>query len=172
MLNTTAMTGAVLQMLSHGLMTALFFALIGMIYGRTHTRMITEMGGLMKIMPFLSVCYVIAGFASLGLPGLSGFIAEMTIFVGSFQHTDTFHRVLTILACTSIVITAVYILRVVGKLLYGKVENEHHRELTDATWFEKLSAVTLIVAVAGLGSVPGWISDMISKSITTIIERL
>ena len=172
MLNTTAMTGAVLQMLSHGLMTALFFALIGMIYGRTHTRMITEMGGLMKIMPFLSVCYVIAGFASLGLPGLSGFIAEMTIFVGSFQHTDTFHRVLTILACTSIVITAVYILRVVGKLLYGKVQNEHHRELTDATWFEKLSAVTLIVAVAGLGSVPGWISDMISKSITTIIERL
>ena len=67
---------------------------------------------------------------------------------------------------------AVYILRVVGKLLYGKVQNEHHRELTDATWFEKLSAVTLIVAVAGLGSVPGWISDMISKSITTIIERL
>ncbi|MDD3107707.1 MAG: NADH-quinone oxidoreductase subunit M, partial [Alistipes sp.] len=72
MLNQTAMTGAVLQMLSHGLMTALFFALIGMIYGRTHTRDIRQMGGLMKIMPFLSVCFVIAGLASLGLPGLSG----------------------------------------------------------------------------------------------------
>ena len=84
MWNTTAMTGAVLQMLSHGLMTALFFALIGMIYGRTHTRDIREMGGLMKIMPFLSTCYVIAGFASLGLPGLSGFVAEMTVFVGGY----------------------------------------------------------------------------------------
>ena len=107
MWNTTAMTGAVLQMLSHGLMTALFFALIGMIYGRTHTRDIREMGGLMKIMPFLSACYVIAGLASLGLPGLSGFVAEMTVFVGSFQWSDPFHRVFTIVACTSIVITAV-----------------------------------------------------------------
>lgn len=96
MWNTTAMTGAVLQMLSHGLMTALFFALIGMIYGRTHTRDIREMGGLMKIMPFLSACYVIAGLASLGLPGLSGFVAEMTVFVGSFQWSDPFHRVFTI----------------------------------------------------------------------------
>ncbi len=67
-------------------MTALFFALIGMIYGRTHTRDVRELSGLMKIMPFLSVCYVIAGLANLGLPGLSGFIAEMTIFVGSFQN--------------------------------------------------------------------------------------
>lgn len=123
MLNQTAITGAVLQMLSHGLMTALFFALIGMIYSRTHTRMITEMGGLMRIVPFLGVCYVIAGLASLGLPGLSGFVAEMTVFVGSFEHADVFHRVMTIIAATSIVITAVYILRVVGKLLYGSVVN-------------------------------------------------
>ncbi len=172
MLNNTAMTGAVMQMLSHGLMTALFFALIGMIYGRTHTRDIREMGGLMKIMPFLSVCYVIAGLASLGLPGLSGFVAEMTIFVGSFQHSDTFHRVFTIIACCSIVITAVYILRVVGKLLYGKVQNEHHRELTDATWWERISAVTLIVCVAGLGCFPGWISELISNSLNAIVERL
>ena len=66
MMNQTAMNGAIIQMISHGLMTALFFALIGMIYGRTHTRMINEMGGLMKVIPFLSVCYVIAGLASLG----------------------------------------------------------------------------------------------------------
>jgi NADH-quinone oxidoreductase subunit M len=172
MLNNTAMTGAVMQMLSHGLMTALFFALIGMIYGRTHTRDIREMGGLMQIMPFLSVCYVIAGLASLGLPGLSGFVAEMTIFVGSFQHTDTFHRVFTIVACCSIVITAVYILRVVGKLLYGAVQNEHHRELTDATWWERLSAVTLIICVAAIGCLPGWISNLISNSLNAIVERL
>lgn len=172
MWNTTAMTGAVLQMLSHGLMTALFFALIGMIYGRTHTRDIREMGGLMKIMPFLSVCYVIAGLASLGLPGLSGFVAEMTVFVGLFQWSDTFHRVFTIIACTSIVITAVYILRVVGKLLYGAVQDEHHRSLTDAVWFERLSAITLIVAVAAIGMAPGWISRLIGDSMSVISERI
>ena len=154
MINTTTMTGAIMQMLSHGLMTALFFALIGMIYGRTHTRDIRLMGGLMQIMPFLGVGYVIAGMASLGLPGLSGFVAEMTIFVGSFEHADMFHRVFTIVATTSIVITAVYILRVVGKLLFGPVQDPHHRELTDATWWERTSVVTLIVCVAGIGCFP------------------
>jgi NADH-quinone oxidoreductase subunit M len=161
MINTTAMTGAIMQMLSHGLMTALFFALIGMIYGRTHTRDIRLMGGLMKIMPFLGVGYVIAGMASLGLPGLSGFVAEMTIFVGSFEHADMFHRVFTIVACCSIVITAVYILRVVGKLLFGPVQDEHHRQLTDATWWERLSVITLIVSVAAIGCFPNFFESLI-----------
>jgi len=172
MLNKTAMTGAVMQMLSHGLMTALFFALIGMIYGRTHTRLITEMGGLMKIMPFISVCWVIAGMASLGLPGLSGFVSEMTIFVGSFQHPDIFHRVITILACSSIVITAVYILRVVGKILLGPVFDEHHLALTDATWYEKIASVTLIISIAFIGMAPFISSNIISDSLTSIISRL
>jgi proton-translocating NADH-quinone oxidoreductase, chain M len=161
MLNTTAMTGAIMQMLSHGLMTALFFALIGMIYGRTHTRDIRQMGGLMKIMPYLAVCYVIAGFASLGLPGLSGFVAEMTIFIGSFEHADMFHRVFTIVATTSIVITAVYILRVVGKLLLGPVQDEHHLQLTDATWWERTSTATLIICVAAIGCFPNFFADLI-----------
>ena len=161
MLTQTAMTGAILQMLSHGLMTALFFALIGMIYGRTHTRDIRLMGGLMKIMPFLGVGYVIAGMASLGLPGLSGFVAEMTIFVGSFEHADMFHRTFTIIACSSIVITAVYILRVVGKLLFGPVQDPHHLELTDATWWERLSTITLIVSVAAIGCFPNFFESLI-----------
>ena len=172
MLNQTAMTGAVLQMLSHGLMTALFFALIGMIYGRTHTRDVREMGGLMKVMPFLSVCFVIAGLASLGLPGLSGFVAEMTVFVGSFEHTDTFHRVFTIVACSSIVITAVYILRMVGKVFYGSVLNKDHLALTDAVWFERLSVVVLIVAIAGLGMAPLWVSNMINDSLLPVVQQL
>ncbi|MCL1938872.1 MAG: NADH-quinone oxidoreductase subunit M [Candidatus Azobacteroides sp.] len=172
MMNQTAMTGAILQMLSHGLMTALFFALIGLIYGRTHTRDIREMGGLMKIMPFASVCYVIAGLASLGLPGLSGFVAEMTIFVGSFQQADTFHRVFTIVACCSIVITAVYILRTIGKVLYGPVQDERHIGLPDATWFEKISVVCLIAAIVFIGMYPFGISEMINNSLIPIIEKL
>ena len=172
MMNTTAGTGAVLQMLSHGLMTALFFALIGMIYGRTHTRDIRQLGGLMKVMPFLAVGYVIAGLANLGLPGLSGFVAEMTIFNGAFMNADTFHRVVTVIACTSIVITAVYILRVVGKILYGTCDNPEHLKLSDATWDERLSVVCLVVAIAGMGLAPLWVSDMIRGSVAEIIAHI
>lgn len=172
MLNHTAASGAVMQMLSHGLMTALFFALIGMIYGRTHTRDIRELNGLMRVMPFLSVSYVIVGLANLGLPGFSGFVAEMTIFVGSFQNTDTFHRVLTIAACSSIVVTAVYILRMVGKALYGKCTNEHHLQLTDATWEERFCVVCLVFCIAGIGLAPGWVSGLVQNGVAPIIEHL
>jgi len=172
MMNQTAMNGAIIQMISHGLMTALFFALIGMIYGRTHTRIIQEMGGLMKVLPFLGVVYVIAGLASLGLPGFSGFVAEMTIFVGAFQHVDVFHRVVTIVAASSIVITAVYILRVVGLLLFGPIKNPHFLELTDAKWYERISTITLVLAITAIGTAPWWLSNMINYSLVPIVERL
>ena len=165
MINKTAMTGAAMQMLSHGLMTALFFCLIGGIYGRTHTREISQMGGLARIMPFMAVCWVIAAMANLGLPGLSGFVSEMNIFVGSFQHPDTFHRVITIIACCSIVVTAVYQLRVVGKIHFGEVVNEHHKELTDATWYERVSAITLILFIAAIGCLPFIPMDIIDDSL-------
>ena len=172
MMTKTACTGAILQMLSHGLMTALFFALIGMIYGRTHTRDVRKLGGLMKIMSFLSVGYVIAGLANLGLPGFSGFVAEMTIFVGSFENADTFHRAATIIACTSIVVTAVYILRVVGKILFQKVADPHYLELTDATWDERVAVICLIACVAGLGVFPLWAQGVISDAVGPIIEHI
>ena len=172
MMTRTSCTGAILQMLSHGLMTALFFALIGMIYGRTHTRDIHELSGLMKIMPFLSVGYIIAGLANLGLPGFSGFVAEMTIFVGSFEQPDIFHRTVTIIACTSIVITAVYILRVVGKILYGECRNEHHLALSDATWDERFTVICLIICVAGLGIAPMWVSNLIDSGVGNIFTIL
>lgn len=172
MINKTALDGAVLQMISHGLMTALFFALIGMIYGRTHTRNIYEMGGLMKIMPFIAVAYVIAGLASLGLPGLSGFAAEMTIFVGAFQNPGTWYSIATIVAASAIVVTAVYVLRAVGILLLGPINNPEHAKLPDATWFEKVSIVTLVLAVAIVGFAPYWLSEMIQDSLTPIVERL
>lgn len=170
MMTKVSCTGAIIQMLSHGLMTALFFALIGMIYGRTHTRDVRKLGGLMKIMPFLSVGYVIAGLANLGLPGFSGYVAEMTMFVGSFENSDTFRRACTIIACTSIVVTAVYILRVVGKILFQKVADPHYEELTDATWDERLAVCCLIFCVAGLGVAPLWVSNVISDAVGPILS--
>jgi len=172
MMTKTSINGAVIQMISHGLMTALFFALIGMIYGRTHSRIVPDMGGLMNVIPFLGVAYVIAGLASLGLPGLSGFVAEMTIFIGSFEHTDTFRRVITIIATLSIVITAVYILRVVGQLLLGPVRQKEYLEFPDARWYERLSVVALILPIAIIGLYPAFLSNSLTDAIGPIVARL
>ena len=170
MLTQTAITGAVIQMLSHGLMTALFFAVIGMIYHRAGTRDVRYLGGLMKVVPFLAVSYVVAGLANLGLPGFSGFVAEMSIFVGSFQNADMFHRVATIIACTSIVVTAVYILRCVGKILYQKVPNAKLEKLHDATWDERIAVAGLIACVAGLGMFPLWAEEIIMDAVGPIFS--
>src|SRR6266487_1913469 len=143
MLTKISITGAVMQMVSHGLMTALFFAVIGMIYDRTHTRMVAEMGGLMKVMPFITTILFIVGLCSLGLPGLSGFVAEVTIFMGSWEKPELFYRIATIAACMSIVVTAVYILRAIGQTAMGPLKNVANSPLhlwrgaggeVDATW--------------------------------------
>jgi len=171
MFNKTAWNGAILQSLSHGFMTALFFALIGIIYGRTHTRDIHKMGGLLKVIPFLSAIYVIAGMANLGLPGFSGFVAEMNIFVGAFQHTDMFHRVATIIVVATIVVTAVYILRVVGIMLMGPMK-EKYANLPPSTWYEKVGIFLVFIPVLGIGLAPLWLSNIISDSLMPIIEKM
>jgi NADH-quinone oxidoreductase subunit M len=171
MLTKVALAGAVMQMISHGLMTALFFAVIGMIYERTHTRQIDEMGGLLKTMPFISTVLFITGLCSLGLPGLSGFVAEMTIFVGSWQHPDTFHRIATVAACVSILVTAVYILRAIGSVAMGPLK-ENYIHLTDAKWNEKLAAVILLIGIIAMGIIPFWLQDLINPSVNNIIEKI
>ena len=171
MLTKTAMTGAVMQMISHGLMTALFFAVIGMIYERTHTRNVNEMGGLLKVMPFITTVLFIVGLCSLGLPGLSGFVAEMTILVGSWQHPETFHRIATIAACMSIVVTAVYILRAIGQTAMGPIK-ESYSHLTDARWNEKLAAVILIAGIIAIGVAPFWLNDLISPASEIIMNKV
>lgn len=170
MLNKTAWNGAILQSLSHGFMTALFFALIGMIYERTLTRDVTKLGGLLKVIPFISVVYVIAGLASLGLPGFSGFVAEMNIFVGAFQHDDMFYRIATIISVSAIVVTAVYILRVVAIMLMGPVKNDQFIGLHKVTWYEKTGILLLLIPIVGIGIVPLWLSNMILESIEPFLQ--
>lgn len=171
MMNKTAWNGAILQSLSHGFMTALFFALIGMIYERTHTRDIQKLGGLLKVLPFISATYVIAGMANLGLPGFSGFVAEMNIFVGAFENADLFRRVATVVVVSAIVVTAVYILRVVGIMLMGPVKNEEFNDLPASTWFERYGVYLLLIPITGMGIAPLWLSDMILESLTPFIAR-
>jgi NADH-quinone oxidoreductase subunit M len=171
MLTRTSINGAVIQMVSHGLMTALFFAAIGMIYTRTHTRLVAQLGGLLKVTPFISTVFVIAGLCSLGLPGLSGFVAEMTVFMGSWQQPDNMYRLATILACASIVVTAVYILRATGRTIMGPVNNTFNG-LTDASWNEKLAAGILIAGILIIGVAPFLIMDLITPGTNAIMNKV
>ena len=171
MLTQTSMTGAVMQMVSHGLMTALFFAVIGMIYERTHTRDVNEMGGILKTMPFISTVLFIAGLCSLGLPGLSGFVAEMTVFMGAWEHPDTLRRIATVLAVLSIVVTAVYILRAMGKVAMGPLK-AGYQHLTDAAWNEKMAAIILVAGILAVGTAPFWLNDLISPGTDVIMQKI
>ncbi len=171
MMNKTSINGAVIQMVSHGLMTALFFAAIGMIYTRTHTRMVNQLGGLLKVMPFISTVFVIAGLCSLGLPGFSGFVAEMTVFMGSWQNPSLAYRCATIISAASIVVTAVYILRATGKTIMGPISNEHTL-LNDASWNEKLAAGILIIGILIIGLTPFLINYIIMPSSEILMNNI
>lgn len=177
MLTKTAITGAVMQMVSHGLMTALFFAAIGMLYERTHTRAVAQMGGILKLTPFIGTIFFIAGLCSLGLPGFSGFVAEMTVFMGAWQNPDNWYRLATIAACASIVVTAVYILRALGKVMMGPVQYPHSDEMVnavfpDAVWNEKLAAAILVVAIVVIGIAPFMLQHLINPATENIIHQI
>ena len=116
-LHPLGLSGAVLQMFSHGIMTALFFAVVGVVYDRTHTRDMLVLDGLAKRMPATSVFFTIAGLTSLGLPGLSGFVAELLVFLGLFKT----YPILGMLGIIGAAITAVYILRLLAKVFFGPV---------------------------------------------------
>lgn len=170
-LTPIGLRGASLQMISHGFLTGLFFATIGMIYERTHTRDITQMGGIMRKIPFLGVGFVIAGFAGLGLPGFSGFVAESNIFIGAFQQEDTVTRIVTILAILSITTTAVYILQTANRMLHGNMPAKYET-LTDGCFREKLVVVVLVLCLLLIGIFPGWICDLLDQSIAPIFAKI
>lgn len=175
-LNGMGMQGAIIQMVSHGLMTALFFALIGMVYGRTHTRMIPEMSGLARQIPWLATCFFVGGLASLGLPGLFGFVAESNIFLGGVfgnQWSDrTITTLLTMISTASIVVTAVYVLRGLTRVFHGPLDQPRFASLPDATLAEKVSS-GLLVAMLVLGGIfPSSIMRLIDTSVVPLLTRL
>jgi NADH-quinone oxidoreductase subunit M len=175
-LNMMGLKGAVIQMFSHGIMTALFFGLIGMVYGRTHTRIIGEMGGLAKKMPWLAAAFYIAGLASLGLPGLSGFIAETHVFLSGFFGNPwaniSVMQILAIIATMSIVVTAVYVLRGLSRVFYGPIVNHHFEEVSDATIPERIATGLLVATLFIVGLVPWYFIDLIESSLFPILNRL
>jgi NADH-quinone oxidoreductase subunit M len=169
--NLISIKGASLQMLSHGFLTGLFFACIGMIYGRTHTRMVTEMGGLMKVIPLIGVGFVIAGFTGLGLPGLSGFAAELPIFMGSLRASSFAVQIVALLAILSITTTAVYVLQATNKMLSGPV-NPKFESLPKTTVPEKIVLGVYFICLFGMGLFPGWVSKFLDTSLLPIFANM
>jgi NADH-quinone oxidoreductase subunit M len=122
-------------------------------------------------MPFIITTLYIAGFASLGLPGLSGFVAEMTVFVGSWENQGLFHRGATVIACASIVVTAVYILRAVGQVSMGPLKADADVP-NDAKWNEKWAALILIAGILLMGLAPFWLNELVSPGVEIIANKL
>jgi len=165
-LNTLSINGAVAQMFAHGIMTALFFALVGNVYNKAHTRMIADFGGLAHQMPRISAGFVIAGLASLGLPGLINFVAEFSIFVGAFK----VYPVLAILAISGIVITAVYVLRVVQNVFFGP-RNPKWDGLEDARGIELVPIVILCGVLLFLGFFPSLLMELINNGVDPFVQE-
>ena len=152
-LNLIGMSGAVLQMFAHGVMTALFFLLIGALYDQSHDREITHYSGLAKQMPVWAVFFVIAGLASFGLPGLSGFIAEVHIFIGAFRA----YPIVGGLAVFTAAITATYLLRMFARTFFGEAD-PRWSGVGEITWAEKAGATVLSISIFALGLWPApWI---------------
>ena len=171
-LDTLGMNGAVLQMFAHGIMTGTFFALIGMTYGRTHTRIMGKLGGLAQVMPFIAGAYIVAGMAGLGLPGLSSFPAELLVFLGAYFTQSGFFKIVALIAATSIVFTALYVLRVLQKTFYGPITEPQYRDLKDATLVERLPVVILIMVMIGVGVYPFPVLKLIDAGIVTMAQTL
>lgn len=170
-LNATGLRGAVMQMLAHGFITAAVFCLIGIIYARTHTRKISEMSGLMASMPFLSICFIIAGFAALGLPGLAGFAAELNVFLGGFTTGRPLPVILTGFAVLSIVVTAIYVLRATNTILHGPPK-VGAVATGDADFLEKVPLVLLLVCILAMGLFPGRLAALLDQAILPILNNL
>jgi NADH-quinone oxidoreductase subunit M len=166
-LHPIGLNGAVLQMFSHGIMTGLFFALVGMVYGRTKTRIIPDMGGLAKQMPFLAMAFTVGGLVSLGLPGFSGFVAELLVFLGAFK----VHPFMAAIAVTGILFTAIYVLRVVQKMFLGPVKPQF-ANLTDANVIEKTCLAILMLVLLGVGVYPSSLMKIINLSIEPLCQLL
>jgi NADH-quinone oxidoreductase subunit M len=145
-LSTIGVTGAVLQMFSHGVMTALVFLLIGALYDQAHTRDLKDFGGIARVMPLWVIAYVIAGLANVGLPGLSGFTAEFHIFVGTFKTYPLFGG----LAIFSAALAAAYMLRMFSIVFFGPL-NPRWKDLRDVTPLETISAGLLIGSIVLMG---------------------
>ena len=167
-LNREGLLGSGLQMFSHGVMTALFFAVVGMIYDRAHTRQIPELGGIVKIMPFATIGFIIGGLVSMGMPLFSGFVAEFPIFMGVWNR----QWLVAVISSISIVITAAYIMRNIRQVFFGDVPERFEGHLTDVTVLDKVAITTLCLFMIVIGLFPNFMVPLVERGVDNILRLL
>ena len=161
----TGLSGAAMQLFTHGTITGLLFLVVGLIYERTHTRYIPDLGGLANRMPLVTVAFLIAGFASLGLPGLSGFVSEILVFFGAFGAFPW----ATVLAVLGIILAAGYILWMIQRTLFGS-RREQFDNLSDASFVEALPLVLMVIAIIAVGVYPAFLTEVFSAGLEPMVD--
>jgi NADH-quinone oxidoreductase subunit M len=166
-LEEVGLQGAIFQSVSHGLISALLFLIVGSLYERTNSTHLDDLGGLAKSVPFMSGILLLAGLASLGLPGLSGFVGEFLSFLGLFGSMKT----LTAIGALGILLAAVYVLRSILGITYGPM-SEKYANMKDARFIEALPMISLAALIVLLGVYPSILTDVMQHGFNDLLEQL
>ncbi|MCH7731473.1 MAG: NADH-quinone oxidoreductase subunit M [Candidatus Marinimicrobia bacterium] len=166
-LTTRSITGGVIQMVNHGLSTGALFLLVGMLYDRRHTRMISDFGGLARSIPKYSTVFIIVVLASIGLPGLNGFVGEFLILMGSFATQPT----AVVIATFGVILTAVYLLWMVERVFFGKLDKDENKNLSDLSKREWSAILPIILVIVWLGIYPKPVLDRIEPSVRQLVDN-
>jgi len=184
-MNLNGFTGAGIQMVSHGIMTALFFAVVGMVYDRAHTRDMTELGGMMKVLPWAMVAFVVGSLVSMGMPALSGFVAEFPIFLGVWNggtmnlsetvlgmNPADYYPIIAILASLGIIITAAYVIRAIGRVFMGNYDGQKWHDMRPLIALDKVALVGFVVILVVIGLFPSVIAPIVESGVSPVVDRL
>ena len=169
-----AVEGSILQMINHGISTGALFLLVGVIYDRRHTRIISEFGGLAKVMPVYATIFVIVTMSSIGVPGTNGFVGEFMIIMGTFTSMvlGPLAHLQGVVAAAGVILAAVYMLGVVQKMFFGPVTKEENRALSDMSVRETIAVAPLVVLVFVIGLFPQIFLERMTPTVETVVERL
>jgi NADH-quinone oxidoreductase subunit M len=175
-MNQVGMNGAVLQMWSHGIMTACFFSVVGLIYDRAHTRQINELSGWARYLPLAAVAFIIGGLVSMGMPGFSGFVAEFQIFMGLWQGPFFgqiwYYPIIAILAIWGVILTAAYVLRIVQQVFFGEWDPHKWHDLRPSNFGDKLALITFSVLMIIIGIAPSLLMNTIELGTKPLLALL
>jgi NADH-quinone oxidoreductase subunit M len=166
-MNDIGVTGAVYQMLNHGVSTGALFLLVGMLYERRHTRMIAEFGGLWKQVPVYAVLFLIVTLSSIGLPGLNGFVGEFLILMGAFRYSP----VLAAIGTSGVILGAAYMLWMYQRVMFGPLTRRDNKEISDVTLRELVVIMPLIALIFIMGLFPGPFLQKMEASVTATLAR-
>jgi NADH-quinone oxidoreductase subunit M len=171
-LTEESMQGAIIQMINHGLSTGALFIIVGMLYERRHTRLISEYGGISKVMPVFAVIFMIVSLSSIGLPGLNGFIGEFLILLGAFKSDFLNSHVFSIISASGVILAAVYILWMYQRVMFGKITNPKNESLIDLSKREIAVLIPIIIFIVWIGVYPSTFLNKSAASTKQLIERL